>query len=582
MIQIDKVDYSVVSDPLVFFQMRNKWNRLLVKAKSNNIYLTWEWLYNWWEVFKNDRELFILIAQQEGEFVGIFPLLKRKITHFGYLPYWRLEFLSTGENEKGNSCPCSMEIVAEESCHEAVYTGFVTYLIRTLKDHWDELVLTPLFKDTVQTQFLLSTLGAYEDYHLETTAITNNIYTHLPDSWDKLLNQFGKKTRKRIRRGQSALEDMEEFAYEFLEDEKDFSFYFDTFTNLHNKRWNNSGSFASEKFVAFQEKVCQAFMANGWLRFSVMRVGDTYVAGNIDFGYGDTLYGYQTTFDQTFAPQLSIGFLGMTYCFEDAIAHGYKTYDWYREGDEGDYKNHFSPAKREVLSIRYAKRSFKEALHKKTQAGKRFLSQHVVKKVRKLRNKSLSQIIRIVLKRTFESHYNFFYVRDLSTPYDALELPEPFNIKWVPCEKLSGYIKEKDLYVQAELDLAVQKNQPWLMLTHQGSPCGYYKIANPGTKAYIHDYRTVFDLPPGNAYLVDMEIDEKFRGKSLGQYFKSQMLAELKAMGCKKVISHVPSWNIASHKMNIRSGTRCFKKVYYVRLFGLKLYTANIKNVLRG
>lgn len=197
-------------------------------------------------------------------------------------------------------------------------------------------------------------------------------------------------------------------------------------------------------------------------------------------------------------------------------------------------------------------------------------------------DKTPSQILRILRRRVFQCQYSFFYVRDLTTPYDELPLPEPFAVEWVSCDKLAGYLKEKGYYRQVEVDLATRENQPWLMLTHKGTPCGFYKVAGPGTEVYIRDYNTVFPLPPGNVFLLEMEIDEKYRGKGLGKYFKSITLAELKAKGCKNVISHVPSWNIASHKMNVRSGTRCFKKVYYVRLFGLKLYTADIKKVLKG
>ena len=63
-----------------FILLKEKWNLLLSVSSADNFFLRWEWLWNWWEVFRtSNMELCILLIEKEnGEVVGIAPFyLKR-------------------------------------------------------------------------------------------------------------------------------------------------------------------------------------------------------------------------------------------------------------------------------------------------------------------------------------------------------------------------------------------------------------------------------------------------------------------------------------------------------------------------
>ncbi|MDL5503965.1 MAG: hypothetical protein QSU88_12215, partial [Candidatus Methanoperedens sp.] len=58
-----------------FKSIRTTWNDLLAKSPDGNIFLTWEWLFEWWEYFNNGKKLKILMIEDRDETVGIMPLL---------------------------------------------------------------------------------------------------------------------------------------------------------------------------------------------------------------------------------------------------------------------------------------------------------------------------------------------------------------------------------------------------------------------------------------------------------------------------------------------------------------------------
>src|ERR1044071_4898076 len=51
------------------------WNALLARSGSDCIFLTWEWISTWWEIFGASHRLLVLVAREGGELRGIAPLM---------------------------------------------------------------------------------------------------------------------------------------------------------------------------------------------------------------------------------------------------------------------------------------------------------------------------------------------------------------------------------------------------------------------------------------------------------------------------------------------------------------------------
>src|SRR5438034_8066858 len=124
-----------------FDQLEPVWNPLLAASESSAVTLTWEWLTTWWDVFGDERELYLLVVRDGVEVIGIAPLLRRMVQHYGWLPYRRIEFLASGEAEADEICSDYLDFIFRRGREADALEAILNYLHRPQAD-WDEMLLT--------------------------------------------------------------------------------------------------------------------------------------------------------------------------------------------------------------------------------------------------------------------------------------------------------------------------------------------------------------------------------------------------------------------------------------------------------
>ena len=86
-----------ISTDIEFTALKEEWNSLLTESGSNEISLTWEWLYTWSQYFLGTkRTLFILAIYERQELVALAPWCIRQGRYCG-LPLRTIELLGTPE-----------------------------------------------------------------------------------------------------------------------------------------------------------------------------------------------------------------------------------------------------------------------------------------------------------------------------------------------------------------------------------------------------------------------------------------------------------------------------------------------------
>ena len=70
-----------------FSQLRKVWDNLLSQSPADNYFLSWEWLWNWWQVFARPEDrLAILLIEDGTEVTAIAPFYIRKRLNRGIYP----------------------------------------------------------------------------------------------------------------------------------------------------------------------------------------------------------------------------------------------------------------------------------------------------------------------------------------------------------------------------------------------------------------------------------------------------------------------------------------------------------------
>src|SRR6185503_7976477 len=72
-----------------------EWNELLARSASDTVFLTWEWLWSWWEIYGGEVEPCVATVREHGRLVAAAPCMIEDRRRFG-LAFRQLAFIGTG------------------------------------------------------------------------------------------------------------------------------------------------------------------------------------------------------------------------------------------------------------------------------------------------------------------------------------------------------------------------------------------------------------------------------------------------------------------------------------------------------
>src|SRR5690606_2489009 len=87
---------EIVDDADSFLALKEEWNELLQASSVNCIFMTWEWMFTWWQELAEDRKLWIVKVSQEGQLLALMPLVQRPSRLLRLIPFRVLEFIGSG------------------------------------------------------------------------------------------------------------------------------------------------------------------------------------------------------------------------------------------------------------------------------------------------------------------------------------------------------------------------------------------------------------------------------------------------------------------------------------------------------
>ncbi|HLG14441.1 MAG TPA: GNAT family N-acetyltransferase [Blastocatellia bacterium] len=366
-----------------FAALEQEWNALLQQSASNSLTLTWEWLATWWEVFGEDRELCILVAREADQVIGIAPLARRTVQHYGVLPFRRLEFLASGEDEADEICSEYLDFILRRGHEVRALEALFAHL--QADDDWDEFLLTDIAEESPNlplAQQLVKAGGAA----WQVARTQTGIFKPLPAGYEAFLAGISSGYRQKIRRDtRAAIANGVEFVIvsgaQRAEDScsldvgiptrmvttvEGFNENFETLIRLHQERWTSRGErgvFASSKFARFHRLVGPRLLAKGWVELYLLVSDRRPIAALYDFIYGNKMYYYQSGLASDQQAIHSPGILIRGLAIKRAIGLGLAECDFLKGRIEG-YKAGWRGEIRNILQVRIARAHSKEAVYK--------------------------------------------------------------------------------------------------------------------------------------------------------------------------------------------------------------------------
>jgi len=327
-----------------FLDARTVWDDALQRSLDNHVFLTWEWLSNWWRHY-GDKRRFLLVAVRDGKkILAAAPLMSSRYKLYG-LEIKKIEFIATPASDYH-----SFLLTGKKPEYAKMMVEYADHVA----PEWDciELQEVPENSETARVLRAISK----EPLRLEERIQNLCPCILLPNTFEDYLRRLGSSWRRNLRRWERKVRRNYKMNFMICNDIETVNDAMETFFDLHQKRWQarkQPGAFSDQRFRDFHLHVARSFAERGWLTLNFLTLNDEPVAAGYAFKYAQKLFCYLSGFDPQYS-KYEVGNLRHIYLIKYCIENGLKEYDFLRGGEL--YKHLWNTFTRRSLQVRATKR----------------------------------------------------------------------------------------------------------------------------------------------------------------------------------------------------------------------------------
>jgi CelD/BcsL family acetyltransferase involved in cellulose biosynthesis len=323
------------------------WNNLLVQSRSNNIFLTWEWLFSWTETFLNEkRTLFILAVQKSGtgEIIGIAPWCIHHITS-SFLTIKQIEFLGTPE--AGSDY---LDVFSQIGKEGIVTLRIYDFLLEEAALLWDSIMLNDMPSNSLfylHFQGKISQEGKFSE-------VTGGAYcprVHIPTNLDEYFRQLSPNRRQQYRRHARLLEKDGEVAHQTFSGESAVE-ALDNFFSFYSEKTGYGG----KSLHLLMKKFSSRCPDQNCVQVDFLRSNKHDIAAFLHLRYKDTVSLFLLAVDKAYNPKISIGNILVGRCVENAQRQKALIYDFLKGAEP--YKFHWANNGTRSITFHFYQRKF--------------------------------------------------------------------------------------------------------------------------------------------------------------------------------------------------------------------------------
>ena len=315
-----------------FSAMQDGWNELLERSATNEVFLSWEWMFSWWSAFKDDgKKLFILAGKDSrGNLVGIAPFYIERRAYFGVKNQNIVGFCSSFD-----TAPDHLDILCDKEFSHHFPSMVFTYLQKHNAE-WDEIRFEGIKDNSVIKNYLMQNRERLHHLIIECDPQSGCPYLSINQSFEEYLNSFSRKTRNTLSRKKRLLLEKEQYEYRIvssnaLDLEKNMRELF----SLHAeraKRKNFATAFGGEKVYRFHEGLIAYLLKEDKIVISSLSKGSVSLTFYYCIKHNNKYYYYQTGISER-GEEKSAGTVLLSLMIERAFKEGCTEFDFLR-GDE--------------------------------------------------------------------------------------------------------------------------------------------------------------------------------------------------------------------------------------------------------
>ncbi len=323
--------------------LQKTWDELYDKCDRSSVFCSWDWMFTWWEVFKDqfERELFILCLYKGEQLVGLAPFQICKRFPKALVQGKTLQFIGNGEAYEDSIISEFQDFIVLPEMEVEMVSTVSEYLIENTHK-WNFADFEFLLKDAlilkcfsdIDSQKESKKIARYKmEYGIRFTIPKMESFEQYQEQmrrrWRKM---YGQKGRKLARDGAVTTE-----STETLESIKPA---LTQLADMNCYRWRErTGSciFDSSRFIEFHEKVMARLVPKNRAVIKTLYLDDEALASYYTFMDKDRIHYYQSGFHREHANKYSPLFILVCNEIGEAIKNN-KMFDFMFADDANSYK----------------------------------------------------------------------------------------------------------------------------------------------------------------------------------------------------------------------------------------------------
>lgn len=343
----------VVREKGELWSLASDWKHLFHTAECDNVFLSFEWLSQWWAHFGQNFRLFVItVRDNDGHLVAVAPLYISK----EWQPLSLLKLGLLGDRFVGSD---HLGFLAEPAYLPEALEAIRNFIFDQRKE-WDFIEFASA-SDSISLRQFQNMLDAAQMTTYR-TASSLCPYLQLPCGTEEYWSSLRPKLRKNIRYQTRSLQREGQLNFVTIEDTSEMSRALDDLLRLHQLRSERRGrnsTFIDPKVTPFHRAALLSLVAQDQARIFFLELSGKRIAALYGFSSGRKFCYYQSGADPAYS-RFGVGTLVISSVIEWAIRHGYREFDFLR-GDES-YKRLWATGSTQLHDVAFFDRRAKSRI----------------------------------------------------------------------------------------------------------------------------------------------------------------------------------------------------------------------------
>ncbi len=300
-----------------FAALAPAWAELLENSTADPLFMSWPWLFSWWDVWSESFGLDLLllgIYDSGNRLVGLAPLYRHDFRTMGGFRIHRVHFIGNAWRVGPSVRTEYVGLIAREG-YESEVAALTSGYLRDL--NWDEVVVSDS-RSPAAGDFG-DALTKHDDAIRLVRNESKGICIDTRGRFDAWLQDLGPNTRLKAFNRRSVFEgELEGEVHRIHEDTREYAPFFEQLNSFHHERWGKPCF--DDRAVDFHMKLLSRLSGNQRPELTALVVDGRTVSVLYDICSGRGVYNLQAGFDEHLHKKLSPGTLHLGYAVEQAFS----------------------------------------------------------------------------------------------------------------------------------------------------------------------------------------------------------------------------------------------------------------------